>query len=483
MIVLLGTAALTMDVGFAWYAKRQVQASADAAALAGAQELPDVTKATSTALTYYQKNKPDNMGSTPDPTITTKCAPAGSFLCMNTSVVNTIQVNATASLPSWFGNVLGVDHFDIKGTATACQPCSSTPVDIMLVIDRTGSMCQPVGAGNECTDLNNAKAGVQTLLQILDPTIDRVGLVAFPGYLTSDRQGVCGNDTQAAKLTINGNGAVSPSNYDEPSITPTLHYLDDTLANDFKTDAAATSLNTASPLVQQLQLDTPGTRNCIQSMGSTSYADALQVAKDELDKDGRDNVPHVIVFMTDGEANMGSYQPGVAGHGLEPDLDNFPTTGDDMPGGISSLVNPGDAQPCHTAITTADQIKADKVVIYTIGYALGSATPCYHGVWGEYQTRGGDGQCHPIGTLTGSNIVAGHWQGTDGGGSNPCTSTAHREQPDITSATTVSSIASPGNFYNKPNPGQLKTIFAAIAEDITSGTSRLIDDSWGDPAP
>ena len=47
LVALLGTAAIVMDVGFAWYAKRQVQASADSAALAGAQELPDVTAATS----------------------------------------------------------------------------------------------------------------------------------------------------------------------------------------------------------------------------------------------------------------------------------------------------------------------------------------------------------------------------------------------------------------------------------------------------
>ena len=41
LVVLLGFAALVIDVGYAYYAHRQLQASADAAALAGAQELPD----------------------------------------------------------------------------------------------------------------------------------------------------------------------------------------------------------------------------------------------------------------------------------------------------------------------------------------------------------------------------------------------------------------------------------------------------------
>ena len=41
LIVMLGFAALVIDVGYAYYAHRSLQASTDAAALAGAQELPD----------------------------------------------------------------------------------------------------------------------------------------------------------------------------------------------------------------------------------------------------------------------------------------------------------------------------------------------------------------------------------------------------------------------------------------------------------
>ena len=65
LIALLGTAALVMDVGFAWYAKRQVQASADAAALAGAQQLPDVSSATTIAQDYATKNTPTNLTTSP----------------------------------------------------------------------------------------------------------------------------------------------------------------------------------------------------------------------------------------------------------------------------------------------------------------------------------------------------------------------------------------------------------------------------------
>ena len=52
MVVLLGFAALVVDVGYAYYAHRSLQSSADAAALAGAQELPNATQAAAVARQY-----------------------------------------------------------------------------------------------------------------------------------------------------------------------------------------------------------------------------------------------------------------------------------------------------------------------------------------------------------------------------------------------------------------------------------------------
>ena len=188
LVALLGTAAIVMDVGFAWYAKRQVQASADAAALAGAQELPDVDRgdesrdAVRVAEHARQPEQRQRLGH--DPLLDER----GGNWCGagKTFQANTIAVTETATTPTWFANVLGFNHFDVKGVATACQPCSSAPVDIMLVVDRTGSMCSPTGPSGECTDLDNAKDGVQTLLGIMDPNIDTIGLVAFPPYNNND---------------------------------------------------------------------------------------------------------------------------------------------------------------------------------------------------------------------------------------------------------------------------------------------------------
>src|SRR3954469_16765975 len=57
LFVLMGCAALTLDVGMWYRAQRQAQATADAAALAGAQDLPtNATLAKSSAQLYADKN-------------------------------------------------------------------------------------------------------------------------------------------------------------------------------------------------------------------------------------------------------------------------------------------------------------------------------------------------------------------------------------------------------------------------------------------
>jgi Putative Flp pilus-assembly TadE/G-like len=517
LIALLGTGAIVMDVGFAWYAKRQVQASADAAALAGAQELPDVAAATSRANQYAGLNTPDNLNNI-NVAVTTRCsvtATNGNWCGPGKAYqANTIAVTETGSTPTWFAKIFGINKFDVKGVATACQPCSSSPADIMIVLDRTGSMCSPTGPGNVCIDLNNAKDGIQTLFNIMDPNIDTVGMVALPPYNNTGANAVCGNASTSNTVTINGKSVI-PSNYDQANLV----YLNDPLASDFKTSATS-PLNPSSSLVKHTTDDTSGVRNCIQSFGSTSYDEALKAGQAELDADGRPGVPKYLIFMTDGEANLGGYWAGVAGHGYEPDLGD-PATGFDMsPAGTASTINPGDAQPCHNAINVANTIKASGTTIYSIGYALGQAN-CVHGVWGQVDASQAANQndwtnfvCTAIGSpaiktnsparswdLAPSNSLRpAHLQGiytapptaanNTNGNMNPCTNklvydstlnqyvNPHDELPRITSYTTVQTIASPGDFYNKATPGDLTTIFASIAADITKGTSRLVDDSY-----
>ena len=96
--------------------------------------------------------------------------------------VNTVVVTQTAKVGTRFAGVLGLDEFTIRTRAAACAPCGSRPVDVVLVLDRTLSMCQDHDGRSDatCRDLTNAKAGLRAFLRGLDSTVDRVGLVIFP---------------------------------------------------------------------------------------------------------------------------------------------------------------------------------------------------------------------------------------------------------------------------------------------------------------
>jgi hypothetical protein len=382
VVVLLGMAALVIDVGYAYYAHRSLQSSADASALAGAQELPDAARAQTVANDYGGhdggKNSHNNIpGVTTN--VTTKCIPS----IPGCDPVNAVVVTERAArVPTIFAKLLGIDHFDIKVKATACSPCGTKPVDIMLVLDRTGSMCQDHWGNNDpnCTDLNNAKVGMRTFLSYMDSSQQWVGLTVLP------------------PATSVGNRCATPqsTNYDNASYPYTIVPL----SKDFTRNG---QLDTNSNLVQTI--------NCVRGNGTTAYANALEKAQAELDRGGRSNVPDIIVFLSDGAANTG------------------PT--------YYSTTSPYRRQPCHQGVWSAANIKSRGTLIYSIGYDLDAL-------------NGGANKCQ-------------RWDGAN-------------ETPTITAYTAISQIASrPDTFYNQPGPGELKTIFTAIAADIGKGSSSLID--------
>jgi Flp pilus assembly protein TadG len=439
LVALLGVAAFAIDVGYAYYAKRQLQSATDAAALAGAQDLPTAATAIATATSYAAANTPGNLTGLTF-TYTTKCTATSIIAtgCVSSVNPNELVVTGSASTNTWFAKLFGIAHFGVSTHANACSPCSSTPVDIVIAIDRTGSMCTPTGSHGSCTDLNNAKDGVQTMLGILNPPSAQVGMVAFPPVQTTTTD-VCSSPYNSLDNGFDG--------YD----SPTRGYVTDTITANYKTGTPAV-LNPASGLI--LHTDDGDSSSCIEAGGNTSYSEALRQAQAELLAHGRANVPNYIVFLTDGEANIGSVYPGTTNKkGKHVNDPTYP------PG------NSDDQQPCQTAIDLANAYKAAGTTIYSIGYALGSNVACTSGDMGIW--------------VPATKKVSAHWdscnQGDDGC-EHYASDTA--ESPGLTSYNTLDAIASPGDFYNQPAAAELNTIFAAIASDINAGSSRLVDDGF-----
>ena len=105
LTVLIGAAALTTDVG-AWYRQqRQAQATADAAALAGAQVLPDDTVQAQVLADQYATS---NGGGVQDIKLRNDFQPH-----------DTVVVRVRKDVPSFFANIFSIDHATVTATAAA----------------------------------------------------------------------------------------------------------------------------------------------------------------------------------------------------------------------------------------------------------------------------------------------------------------------------------------------------------------------------
>ena len=186
MVVMVALVGFAVDVGHAYLVQRQLQAGVDAAALAGAQHLPEPGPTTQVATDYGPSPGKRNAVTTVDnaqTTVTMKCVQAAPGCSSQFSTYNAVNVKATSEVKTFFARVIGVDTFTVNASATACSPCSAKDLDIMLVLDRTGSMCQRSNGADDhpqCTDLNSAKDGIRTFLSFMDPNLDHVGLAVFP---------------------------------------------------------------------------------------------------------------------------------------------------------------------------------------------------------------------------------------------------------------------------------------------------------------
>jgi hypothetical protein len=107
LTVLIGASAMSLDVGSWYHAKRQLQAEADAAALAGAQALPDSPDdAKAYAIEYSNKN-----GGNLDPSQIT--------ISSDITPNDTIKVHLTAPAPGFFSKLFGIGSVTVGAGAAA----------------------------------------------------------------------------------------------------------------------------------------------------------------------------------------------------------------------------------------------------------------------------------------------------------------------------------------------------------------------------
>jgi hypothetical protein len=330
MFTILIFAGLVIDLGNAYRVQRALQASADAAAAGGAGELTlnypaNVGNATTAAMRYGSQAGGENQipgvpGGNVSENVNVDCEAQAGYNC-TLGQPNTVTVDETATVPTYLLKLLGFDTITLKAHAQACSPCGGLPLDVMIVLDRTGSM-------RASSKMPQAKAGIMAFLSTMDPTVDNVGLAVLPPAPST--AAACQNVSPLFTGT-------------DPSGTYSLRsaaYTVVPLSNAYATSTG--NLVASPPLIS--------TVNCVQAGGNTAYAEALDAAYQELQTDGRPDAQKAIIILSDGAANIGP---------------NY------LPGSSRYLTN-----PCGQGATSAGVAKAAGVLVYSIAYTA-NGDDCY----------------------------------------------------------------------------------------------------------
>jgi hypothetical protein len=218
---LVGFAALVVDVNYYFFARSVVQASANAAALAGAQQIGyggnPITVATNySSVASGDKNYVGTLSISmasgyPSLTCATTWATNSGVACSEnyttsscatapcSPAANILEVSETANVPTFFGRLFGISSIPITATAWAsAQGSALGPWNVALIVDTTASMGgAPTGqSATSCsgfsTAIKCAVDGAQTLLSELWPCasglssctgaapLDEAALFTFP---------------------------------------------------------------------------------------------------------------------------------------------------------------------------------------------------------------------------------------------------------------------------------------------------------------
>lgn len=154
MVALCGITGIAIDVGRLFAARTELTRSLDAGALAGVQQLPDLTKAKSIAINYVMTNEPTAINVT---------------AVQDGGDPRRLRVSATKTVPMTFLKVLSVADVNISSSAVA--GFGTIPMDVVMALDVTGSMRWDCvnGASGQTSDckITEAKNAANALTDIL----------------------------------------------------------------------------------------------------------------------------------------------------------------------------------------------------------------------------------------------------------------------------------------------------------------------------
>ncbi len=146
LIPVLAAIGSAVDLGRIYMVRSQMQTGVDAGAMAGARSFGLTNQRTDQVNNYFYANIPDGyLGSD-------EMVPASDFQTVRG--INRVKVDAETELPLVFMRIFGFRTSHIEVTATAeMQP---KPLEVMVVLDDTGSMQTALGSGSRMSALKTA---------------------------------------------------------------------------------------------------------------------------------------------------------------------------------------------------------------------------------------------------------------------------------------------------------------------------------------
>lgn len=392
--VLLGAAGISIDLGHAFVCYRQLQASTDAAALAGANalNLGNATQASVTsAIDLYAAtaNGANATGSLPSPTVsvTFSCvsdAPAmvaASCLASGTGD-NVVRVTQTATIPTYFIRVLSLmgvssaQSLTLSSTASATMASGANDqVNVAMVVDATASMnSQDNDASCGNTRVYCALQGVRTMLGLLAPCsastssssatcvpYDQVSLFTFPTIQAN----TVANDTDCSTSTsptiIPYTTPAPGATWSAPTGTAGTYQVTGYLSNWTSSNSVGGALSSSSTLVNAADGPT-GSCAGLDSKGGdgTYYAGAIYAAQSSLmaAQAAAPGSRNIMIILSDGDASAASGKMVTStGSNVGHNGDTYPSLDDQ----------------CQQAITAAQYATKQKTTVYTIAYGAASS--------------------------------------------------------------------------------------------------------------
>ena len=298
---LTGVAGLTIDVGQAFVAKNDFKAATAAAALVGANALlqPNASQTTvSTAVSNWNTAHPPSKVTLTNTNVALSCDTATANLpTCNGTTPNVATITQTATVSTHFMSAFGVSSITLTSTASASKAGgTAVPLNVMFVLDATGSMnnadagCTVPGISHP-TRFQCAEYSVQSILKAMPTTLDKAGLMIFPGMATqySPTSHPC---------------ATQPNS--TPYYTTNIKYqIGTTLDATFNNGSGA--LSNSSPLVQAVGNGTSLT-GCVTARGGEGSYAAEVLTKAQAALAVVAGTQNVIIFLSDGDFNASASQ-------------------------------------------------------------------------------------------------------------------------------------------------------------------------------